>query len=132
MFGDNPLFTVDNTYASSTALVESDLVLSDWSGAAHEFALGLLRPAIFVDTPQKAHNDSHSQLDIECYEDVVRADLGALVGVNEVTSLPDVVTSLIDERVEWRQRLELVRDQVLFNPGNAVQAAGKQILNLVT
>ena len=132
IFGDNPLFTVDSTYASSTALVESDLVLSDWSGAAHEFALGLLRPAIFVDTPQKAHNDSHSQLDIECYEDVVRADLGALVGVNEVTSLPDVVTSLIDEQVEWRQRLELVRDQVLFNPGNAVQAAGKQILNLVT
>lgn len=132
MFGDNPLFTVDSSYASSTALVESDLVLSDWSGAAHEFALGLLRPAIFVDTPQKAHNESHSQLDIECYEDVVRADLGALVGVNEVNSLPDVVTSLIAERVEWRQRLELLRDQVLFNPGNAVKAAGKQILNLIT
>ena len=132
MFGDNPLFAVDSSYASSAALVESDLVLSDWSGAAHEFALGLLRPAIFVDTPQKAHNDSHSELDIECYEDVLRADLGALVGVHEVNSLPAVVTSLIDERVEWRQRLELLREQVLFNPGNAVQAAGKQILNLIT
>ena len=132
MFGDNPLFTVDSSYASSAALVESDLVLSDWSGVAHEFALGLLRPAIFVDTPQKAHNDSHSELGIECYEDVVRADLGALVGVHEVNSLPAVVTSLIDERVEWRQRLELLRDQVLFNPGNAVQTAAVQILDLIT
>ena len=132
MFGNNPLFTLDSSYASSATLVESDLVLSDWSGAAHDFALGLLRPAIFVDTPQKAHNDNYSQLDIECYEDVVREDLGALVGVHQADSLPDVVTSLIDERVEWRKRLELLRDQVLFNPGNAVQAAAKQVLNLIT
>ena len=132
LFGDHPLFTLDNSFASSATLLESDLVLSDWSGAAHEFALGLLRPAIFVDTPQKAHNDIYSQLDIECYEDVVREDLGALVGVQQAGSLPDVVTSLIDERVEWRQRLELLRDQVLFNPGDAVHVAAKQILNLIT
>ena len=132
VFGDNPLFGLDRSYASSAVLFESDLVLSDWSGAAHEFALGLLRPAIFVDTPQKAHNDIYPELDIECYEDVVREDLGALVGVHQVDSLPDVVTSLIEERVEWRQRLELLRDQVLFNPGDAVHVAAKQILNLIT
>ena len=86
----------------------------------------------FIDQNQKAHNDSHSELDIECYEDVLRADLGALVGVHEVNSLPAVVTSLLDERVEWSQRLELLRDQVLFNPGNAVQTAAKQILDLIT
>jgi len=131
MFESSPLFTVDNDYSSSSALVEADLVLSDWSGAAHEFALGLLRPAIFVDTPPKAHNDSHPELGIECYEDVVRSDLGALVGVHEVGSLPDVVASLIDQRVEWRRRLELVRDRVLFNPGNAVETAARQILDLV-
>ena len=131
VFGDNPLFGLDRSYASSAVLFESDLVLSDWSGAAHEFALGLLRPAIFVDTPQKAHNDIYPELDIECYEDVVREDLGALVGVHQVDSLPDVVTSLIEERVEWRQRLELLRDQVLFNPGDAVHVAAMQILDLI-
>ena len=93
--------------------------------------MGLLRPAIFVDTPQKAHNDIYPELDIECYEDVVREDLGALVGVHQVDSLPDVVTSLIEERVEWRQRLELLRDQVLFNPGDAVHVAAMQILDLI-
>ncbi len=131
VFGDNPLFGLDRSYASSAVLFESELVLSDWSGAAHEFALGLLRPAIFVDTPQKAHNDIYPELDIECYEDVVREDLGALVGVHQVDSLPDVVTSLIEERVEWRQRLELLRDQVLFNPGDAVHVAAMQILDLI-
>jgi len=132
LFGDHPLFTLDKSFASSATLFESDLVLSDWSGAAHDFALGLLRPAIFVDTPQKAHNDTYPQLDIECYEDVVREDLGALVGLHQADSLPDVVTSLLDERVEWRQRLKLLRDQVLFNPGKAINVAAKQILNLIT
>ena len=132
LFGDHPLFTLDNSFSSSATLLESDLIVSDWSGAAHDFALGLLRPAIFMDTPQKAHNNTYPQLDIECYEDVVREELGALVSLHQADSLPDVVNSLLDDRIEWQQRLKLLRNQVLFNPGEAINVAAMQILDLVT
>ncbi len=131
-FGDHPLFKLDNSFSSSATLLESDLIVSDWSGAAHDFALGLLRPAIFMDTPQKAHNDIYPQLNIECYEDVVREELGALVSLHQADSLPDVVNSLLDDRIEWQQRLKLLRSQVLFNPGEAITVAAMQILDLIT
>ena len=85
-----------------------------------------------MDTPQKAHNNIYPQLDIECYEDVVREELGALVSLHQADSLPDVVNSLLDDRIEWQQRLKLLRNQVLFNPGEAINVAAMQILDLIT
>jgi YidC/Oxa1 family membrane protein insertase len=110
----------------------SDVVLSDWSGAAQEFSLGLLRPAVFVDTPKKTHNSEFSKLDISCYEDVVRKDLGALVRLTDLDLIPELVESLHGDRAIWRKKLERLRNEHLYNPGTAVAAAADYIVRLLS
>ncbi len=131
-FGQHLLFSLDRRFESTEAYLKSDIVLSDWSGAAHEFSLGLLRPAIFIDTPIKANNNIFQRLDLVCYEDVVRDALGSLVGLDQTGEVPSIVMSLLDSSHDWKETLGTLRDDTIFNPGCAVEVAARQISELVS
>jgi YidC/Oxa1 family membrane protein insertase len=131
-FGKDPLFSLDNTFESSKSLIESDIVLSDWSGAAHEFSLAFLRPTVFIDTPPKSHNDVHHLLGLDCYEDDVRENLGALIALDQIDTVPDVVTTLFNDRLKWQQRLLSLRNSIVFNPGNAIATAATQLESIIS
>ena len=131
-FGNNHHFSLDRTFESSKSLIESDVVLSDWSGAAHEFSLAFLRPTVFIDTPPKAHNDVHSLLGLDCYEDAVRENLGALIALNQIETIPDVINILFNDRTKWQQRLLSLRNTVVFNPGNAISTAATQLQDIIS
>ena len=53
--------------------LRSDVMISDWSGAALEYAFALQRPVVYVDTPQKTVNQDWRDLDLVPFEDVIRA-----------------------------------------------------------
>jgi YidC/Oxa1 family membrane protein insertase len=131
-FGNNPNFSLDNTFESSKSLIESDIVLSDWSGAAHEFSLAFLRPTVFIDTPPKAHNDVYHLLGLDCYEDAVRENLGALITLDQIETVPHVVTALFHDQNKWQQRLLSLRNSIVFNPGNAVATAAAQLEKIIS
>jgi YidC/Oxa1 family membrane protein insertase len=131
-FGNNPNFSLDNSFESNKSLIESDIVLSDWSGAAHEFSLAFLRPTVFIDTPPKAHNDVYHLLGLDCYEDAVRENLGALITLDQIETVPNVVTTLFNDRIKWQQRLLSLRNAIVFNPENAIATAATQLQNIIS
>ena len=94
--------------------------------------MGLPRPTIFVDTPQKANNEIFNELNVECYEDTVREDLGALVPLSDTGSIPGVVSSLHEAREIWKQRLTSVRNENVYNPGNAVSVSAEHVVRLLS
>ena len=41
---------------------KADLMISDWSGVAFEFAFGLEKPVIFIDLPKKINNSDFNYI----------------------------------------------------------------------
>ncbi|MCH8309593.1 MAG: CDP-glycerol glycerophosphotransferase family protein [Chloroflexi bacterium] len=58
-FGDDPKIEFEFDMASAKTLHASDIMVSDWSGAALEFAFGLERPVLFVDVPKEFRLSSY-------------------------------------------------------------------------
>ena len=52
-FGNNKNFQLDLDSNSFDSFYSSDIMISDWSGSAFEFAFGTLKPVIFVNMPKK-------------------------------------------------------------------------------
>src|SRR6266508_1062945 len=52
-FGPNPRFRHVDRMEESASLLESDLLICDWSAMAIEYALGLGKPVLFVDVPRR-------------------------------------------------------------------------------
>ena len=52
--GGDLTFEVD--FTKSDSIWNSDVVISDWSGTAYEFAFVTKKPAVFINTPMKVNN----------------------------------------------------------------------------
>ena len=132
-FENNKMFAIDDRLESTEAFRKSDIVLSEWSGAAHEFSLGLLRPAIFVNTPKKESNMGHEILhSMSCFEESVRGELGATIELNETREIPDVVRELFRDSDKFGNRLSELRDLHIYNPNRSVATAADQLVEMLT
>ena len=60
------------------SLLSSDIMISDWSGVALEFAFGFRKPVIFCDVPKKINNSSYLDLGLEPIENHIRDKIGLI------------------------------------------------------
>jgi hypothetical protein len=71
-FGADRRFVMEEDMASSDSFFESDVMISDWSGVALEYAFCTERPVLFVDVPRKVNNPEYEQIAREPIEIGIR------------------------------------------------------------
>lgn len=119
--------SIDPDINTTQALLDSDIMISEWSGSPLEYAFALLRPVIFVDTPPKVHNPEFGRLGLPCLEEDIRSKLGEIVPEGNWAALPAVIRRLVAQRAEWREPLARVRDETVYHAGHS-GVAGAEVL----
>jgi hypothetical protein len=114
--------------STTEALLAADVMISEWSGAALEYAFARQRPVIFIDTPAKIHNPHHDRIGLPALEADIRERIGRLVAPGEISRLPSVVSELVRDASAWHERIGAIRDQTVFNIGHSGEAGAAQIL----
>lgn len=94
--GGNPRFAFEANVAGQDSLHESDVMVSDWSGAALDYAFGLNKPVLFADVPRKVNNAQYEELGIEPFEVSIRDKIGHVLVGGVVT--PQILNSLETRR----------------------------------
>jgi hypothetical protein len=130
-FDTSPQLEFDFDVASQETLETSDIMVSDWSGVALEFAFGLERPVLLVDVPRKVNNPDYQELDIEPIEAQIRPLIGAIISPDNLAEAPEAIERLIENKDEFPQRVRSLRDQTIHNVGSSGAAAAEYIAGLV-
>jgi YidC/Oxa1 family membrane protein insertase len=130
-FADDPRVRFELTITDQDSFYSCDLMVSDWSGAAFEYALGTLRPALFIDTPQKIFNDEWLSVGLPVFEADMRSEVGTLLARDRIASAGSVVESMIRDETAMRERLAKLRTDLIFNPGTSAEAGASLIARLV-
>ena len=112
---------------STESLFAADIMISDWSGVALEFAFGLGRPVVFVNVPRKVNNPEYERLEIEPLEVSIRSRIGAIIEPQELAKLPAVVRSLVERRQELKEELRRLHEETVFNVGSSAAVAAECI-----
>ncbi|AZD51862.1 CDP-glycerol glycerophosphotransferase family protein [Pseudomonas chlororaphis] len=130
-YRDEPRFSLDENGDGSASLLSSDIMLSDWSGAALEFALGLERPVVFADVPRKVLNPDYSTLGLEPIEVQVREQLGVVVPTEKLTELGDIVQAIATDSKRWQTVLRDARQRWIYNAGQSGDTAAAYLVSLI-
>ncbi len=125
----NPLFRFDDDASSAASLQASDLMISDWSGAALDYAFGLGKPVLFIDTPPKVNNPDYEQLGIEPFESRIRDVVGEIVPESAAGNLCPVVRRLVDTSTESTMA-DIAADHV-FNIGRSSDVGAAALLQIL-
>jgi YidC/Oxa1 family membrane protein insertase len=131
-FASHPDFTLDEDIAATRSLHESDVMVSDWSGAALEYAFGLERPVVFLDVDRKVNNEDYGALGIEPFEASVRDQIGVVVDPTDLSTLVPAVHQMTGSSAEWRSRLQAAREANIFNVGHSGRVAAEAIAQAAT
>jgi YidC/Oxa1 family membrane protein insertase len=116
--------------AESDSLLESDVLVCDWSAMAIEYALGLGKPVLFVDVPPRVRNPNYTELGLEPMEMRIRRELGAVLPLDRVGEAPRYVAELIGGAAERRARNATLREEWVFNFGRSVEVGAREIARL--
>ena len=101
------------------SFLEADIMISDWSGAAFEYALGFKKQIIWINTAKKVNNPEYLDVPFQPFEEWFRNLYGYQLELNQL----DTVSSLIKQILE-ASTPQIVTNQIIFNIGQSdVKAA---------
>jgi len=121
----------EKTITTEDSFMEADVMISDWSGAAFEYAFATERPVLFIDVPPKVKNDDWQSLNMSPFEDHMRSEVGVIVQPGDAASISAAVAEMLSEPVAYRDHIASIRDHAIYNFGSSA-TAGANILNELT
>src|SRR5437667_4544181 len=129
-FGGDPRFRHVDRMEDSASLLESDLLVCDWSAMAIEYALGLGKPVLFVDVPPRVRNPKFAELGLEPMEMRIRRELGTILPLDRLAGAPRHVAELRPGAQDFRKRTTTLRDEWVFNVGRSVEVGAREIARI--
>lgn len=110
--------------ASEESLHTADVLITDWSGIALEYAFGTERPVLFIDTPRKVNNAEYGKLDIEPLEVKLRNQIGLVLSLDAVDRICETVEDLLKRRAQYQETIVRCRTRHVYHFGeSAVKTA---------
>lgn len=112
-YRNNPLFSMEKDLTGDRSFYESDIMVSDWSGAAIEFAIALQKPVIFCDVPRKINNTNYQDI----IEEPIEVSIRKLIGViwDGKVSINDIVSLCMKKKILFKQ----LNEKFCFNLGDS-------------
>ena len=129
-YGGNDNFEYQDRMGESDSLFRSDILISDWSAMAIEYALGLEKPVLFVDLPRRIRNPDWQALGIEPQEASFRELAGGIVSAQHLDEALEKIAALLENRPDFRQTMKSMRPQMVFNIGNSIELGAREIARL--
>jgi YidC/Oxa1 family membrane protein insertase len=120
---------IDEVFASQETIYQSDLVITDWSSIAYEYAYCTKRPVLFVNTAMKVMNSDFEKLGVKPLDVIIRSEVGASIDKDKLSELPAVVSELLNNPEKYRQSIESSFSKWLFHPGRSGEAGGEYLIN---
>ena len=130
-FSSNKQVKFDNNFNSNESYIKSKIMISDWSGAAIEYAFATVRPVIFIDTKPKTNNLNWNKLNVPCIEDSIRGDIGEILSEKKLSELPKIINKMLNETESWNDKIKSIRDKTVFNLGKSGIKGAEMILQSV-
>ncbi len=116
---------VEQDMGATQSWIRSDVMISDWSGAATEYSFATGKPVVYIDTPPKIMNPEWERIGLASFEDRIRADLGAVVAPTELERLPALIHDLVAGGAATREGILRARERSTFNIGASSVAAAR-------
>ena len=130
-FEGNGNFSYETQVESQESLHSSDIMISDWSGTAIEYAFGLERPVIFIDLPRKINNSEYEEISIEPFEVTIRSKIGSVISTSRLEDIPKHIEALCSNPDSFKQVIRKIRSESVYNVGTSGAVGAAHIAQTV-
>ena len=125
-----PKFLLELPDARADAMRSAEVLVTDYSGTAFEFALLGHRPVVFVDVPKKVVNANWEQIGLAPIEVALRDKIGVVVPPDPA-AVAKAVVDLAQRTEQWQERIASAVPTFLYHRDDCAVAATDAIAVLL-
>lgn len=116
-------------FSSNKTVYMADLLVTDWSSIAFEYAFSTLKPVLFINTPMKIINPDYQELKTVPIDIELRDRVGISI---EVEKIGDEIVSAVDKLLADEQfsqdSMRRLKEQYLYHIGESGKIGAKYII----
>lgn len=122
---------IQTDFSSNNTVFEADMMITDWSGIAYEYAYTTCKPVLFIDTPMKVMNPEYQKIGIEPINIWSRNEIGRVLSLDEIGSAAEAVTDLVQNVDSYSDRIRRFTEDNIYNLGTSSQVGGEYIIESI-
>ncbi len=115
-------------FSSNRVVYEADVLITDWSSIAFEYAFSTLHPVLFINTPMKIMNLDYDKIDITPVDIILRNKVGVSVDLEQISGIKENIEKLLYSSDYSKEQMEKIREQYLFNVGKSGKIGAAYIM----
>ncbi len=124
-------FRLVREMGDAESLLQSDLLICDWSGTAIEYAFGLEKPVIFIDIPPRVRNPNWREIQSEPLEMSIREKVGRVICPSKLDELPSSISQLLNEDQISSSLIKSLREEFIYNLSDSEIIGREEIKKLL-
>ncbi len=126
---DEKRLTFELDFTTNKSIYSSDLLITDWSGIAYEFAFATKKPVLFVNTKMKVENPDWQEIGETPAEIYLRPQIGHALKKSELDEkVCGAVDDLITHSAEYHDKINELKLSHLYSYGTNGAEGVKYIL----
>ena len=130
-FSKNESFLLEQNISNFDSFLFSDIMITDWSGAALEFAFAFEKPVLFIDVPKKINNPEYEKIPQVPIEVSIREKIGKIILPTDLELIPNKIKMLYGQTKELRDKITKIRNELIFNVGESKKDGAEEIIKLL-
>ncbi len=119
---------IQTDFSSNQTVFEADLMITDWSGIAYEYAYTTQKPVLFIDTPMKVMNPEYQKIDVVPLNILLRNEIGSSLNPDNLNEIEECVQTLLKQKDDYRDKIGAFIEEYVYNLGCSAQVGGKYIV----
>ncbi len=127
-YANNPDIEIQTDFSSNNTVFEADLMITDWSGIAYEYAYTTRKPVLFINTPMKVMNPEYDQIDTVPLNILLRDAIGCSLELNQLDQLEERVDRLLREKDSYAVKISEFVSEYVYNYGNSARVGARYII----
>lgn len=119
---------VQKDFSSNRTVYMADLLVTDWSSIAFEYAFSTLKPVLFINTPMKVVNPDYQELATIPIDIELRDKVGISLERDQLASVGKVVDTLLYDNRFSPEELKKLKNAYLYHPGESGKIGAKYMI----
>ena len=126
-FAGDANIEIQTDFSSNDTVFNADLMITDWSGIAYEYAYTTRKPVLFINTPMKVMNPEYEKIGVEPLNIFMRDSIGCSLNLDEINKVSKAATELIGQQDTYYDKIETFVKQYVYHLGTSAKVGANYI-----
>lgn len=119
---------IQTDFTSNDTVFEADMMITDWSGIAYEYAFTTCKPVLFIDTPMKIMNPEYQKIDTVPINIWMRDVIGASIKPEDINTAAQITQQILTSSDVYCGKIEAFVQEYVYNVGNSSKVGADYII----